>query len=192
MAAGQLDVDAAPGLVDEGALADEAVVHDQQADEQEGDDGDGDPGDGRHWPRTSRQTKSGMCVEDRVEGGQLGLDLGDVVLAGADREQRVGVEAPGQLRPLEQQLHHPRVQHVGGEPPVGAGDGEGPVEVLGLQLDVAVGQPPEEPLHHPFGRHRERRHHRAGVHRHHREGVGVRSVLVWPSASVVVLVVTYS
>ena len=71
-----------------------------------------------------------------------------VALPVRDHQHRVLLEPPAELPVLEQELHHLRVQDVGGELPVRAADRERPVEVLGLQVDVGL------PLSRPTNRSR--------------------------------------
>ena len=149
---GELDVDAAPRLVDQRALPDEAVVHHDQATSRSRSGAAGEHGDGGGGhaadlpPRTWRQTNSGTLSMHRVDEGQRGVDLRRgrrwPLLhrrASSRRSKRQPTSGCAQ-----QELHHPRVQDVRGELPVRAGHGERPVEVLGLELDVAVGEPAEQ------------------------------------------------
>lgn len=76
-------------------------------------------------------------VGDRVEQRQPGHDLARRVLAIVPAHDRVTVDAPRDAAAREQHLHHPRVQDVTCELPVGAAHAERAVEILALQLDVA-------------------------------------------------------
>lgn len=75
-------------------------------------------------------------VDDGVDPLQPRLDLLKRHVAALAVEDPAPIEPERGILGLQQELHHLWVQEVGGELPVSAVDGEGAVEVLGLQLDV--------------------------------------------------------
>ena len=155
----QLDVDLAPGLLDQVALPDEPVVRDDHGDREHHQDRENHP-----HPRVQRATSETWTNrtptrpvarrEDRIRGPSTrrpvwrrrppreSASRGSISSGSKGESSQVRdaqpFDPPGRPRSGEEPLHRPRREDVGRELGVGRPDLESPVEVLGLHLQVTT------------------------------------------------------